>query len=192
MPDYYSEHYQHYHRITFGLDPTSFLSPLADRLSPGACVLDVGCGSGRDLLWLKLRGFNVIGFDRCFELAALAKEKVQCPVVVGDFVHFDFSRFAADGLLLVGALVHVPHESFEDVLLNIAACLEPDGHVLLTMKEGDGTKSDGEGRVFTFWQASALDRLLKGMGFRTEYFCRQPSAVGNQDIWLTYVLTRRR
>lgn len=165
MLDYYSSHYQHYHHITFGLAPSSFLLPFADRFSAGGLVLDVGCGSGRDLLWLKHRGFEVIGFDRCYGLAALAKEHVQCPVVVGDFTHFDFSRFAADGLLLVGALVHVPCECFQSVFLNISACLRPEGHLLLTMKEGHGMKSSDDGREFFFWQVSALDGLLKGMGF---------------------------
>jgi len=31
----------------------------------------VGCGSGRDLLWLKNRGFKVIGFERPKGLAEL-------------------------------------------------------------------------------------------------------------------------
>ena len=53
MPDYYQKNYKTYHEKTFSIDPSSFLDPFAKRLPGDAFVLDVGCGSGRDLLWMK-------------------------------------------------------------------------------------------------------------------------------------------
>jgi len=53
MTDYYQENYKVYHEKTFSIDPSSFLEPLAQRLPAKAFILDVGCGSGRDLLWMK-------------------------------------------------------------------------------------------------------------------------------------------
>ncbi|NPA25655.1 MAG: class I SAM-dependent methyltransferase, partial [Deltaproteobacteria bacterium] len=47
MNDFYQEQAAAYYAATVGIDPTSFLKPLADRLEPGAAILDVGCGSGR-------------------------------------------------------------------------------------------------------------------------------------------------
>jgi len=47
--DYYKENFKEYFDRTFSLDPSSFLAPVAERLSSGATVLDAGCGSGRDL-----------------------------------------------------------------------------------------------------------------------------------------------
>jgi len=38
-------------------------------------VLDVGCGSGRDLLWMKKWNFEVIGFERSPGFAELAGRK---------------------------------------------------------------------------------------------------------------------
>lgn len=38
---------------TYYIDPTVFLKPLVQYLKPGAEIIDVGCGSGRDLRWLK-------------------------------------------------------------------------------------------------------------------------------------------
>jgi hypothetical protein len=52
MSDYYTHHFQVYHARTFSVDPSSFLNPLAAHLSTGSTVVDVGCGSGRDILWL--------------------------------------------------------------------------------------------------------------------------------------------
>ena len=102
-------HPEAYHEATFHIDPASFLRPLAVRLPPGALILDVGCGSGRDLRWLRHRGFRAIGLERSPGLASLARENGRCPVLEADFSVFDFSPLRVDAILLVGAFVHVPH-----------------------------------------------------------------------------------
>ncbi|MGA9179151.1 MAG: methyltransferase domain-containing protein, partial [Desulfobacterales bacterium] len=81
MSDYYQKNYTAYHEKTFSIDPSSFLTPLAQRLPPEAFILDVGCGSGRDLLWMKKRGFEVIGFERSEGLAELARNNADCEVI---------------------------------------------------------------------------------------------------------------
>jgi len=46
MKDYCHVHSSEYHQQVFHIDPTSFFSPLANRLNPGATILDIGYGSG--------------------------------------------------------------------------------------------------------------------------------------------------
>ena len=91
--NYYNENHKEYFDRTFSLDPSSFLAPLAERLSSGAMVLDVGCGSGRDLLWFKNKGFEVIGFEKSSGLAELAMEHSGVEVIEGDFDTYDFNFF---------------------------------------------------------------------------------------------------
>ncbi len=188
MNDYYKLNYQAYHERTFHVDPSSFLKPFADRLPPGATVLDVGCGSGRDLLWLKNRGFAVTGFERSPGLAILARNNSGCPVIEGDFEAFDFSDLVCDALLLCGSLVHISHEHFPEVLDNILESLNTPGWVSLSVKSGRGIRTDELERTFYLWQANDLEKILKEREFEILDFTRSVSATGTGEPWLGFVL----
>jgi SAM-dependent methyltransferase len=114
--DYYQAHSAEYHEQTAHIDPTSFLEPLAKHLQPGSRILDVGCGSGRDLLWFKHRGFDPTGLERSPGLARLARNHSGCDVTTADFETFDFACFQVDAVILAASLVHVPNEKLGQVL----------------------------------------------------------------------------
>ena len=69
-----------------------FLEPMISYLPPEGVVWDVGCGSGRDLRWLKQRGFRVVGLERSPGLARRAAAHAGCRVIQEDFGAFDFFR----------------------------------------------------------------------------------------------------
>jgi SAM-dependent methyltransferase len=188
MDDYYEKNCAAYFARTAPIDPTPFLKPFADRLPAGATILDVGCGSGRDLLWLKDRGFAVTGFERSPGLAALARRHAGCRVIEGDFAEFDFASLALDAVLLCGCLVHFPPGQLPAVLENILKALKRPGWVFLSLKAGRGQKTDQWGRTFYFWQADDLARLLENRGLKILDFSRSVSATGTGEPWLGYVL----
>ena len=190
MSDYYQKNYKAYHEKTFSIDPTSFLAPLAQRLPPEAFILDVGCGSGRDLLWMKNRGFEVIGFEQSEGLAKLARENADCEVIEGDFETYDFSSIFVDGVMLVGALVHVPHERFSDVFKNITASISIRGNVLITLKEGKKDMTDPDGRIFYLWEDPKAREMFDTLGFKVHDFSSAVSKTGSGDLWMTYVLDK--
>ena len=142
--DFYQKKYKAYHEKTFSIDPSSFLEPLVKKLSAEAFILDVGCGSGRDLLWIKKQGFEGIGFERSPGLAQLARENVGCEVIDGDFETYDFSLFLVDAIILVGALVHIPYERFSKVFENITSSISKHGIILITLKEGSEVRTDSD------------------------------------------------
>ena len=190
MSDYYQQNYKKYHEKTFPVDPTYFLTPFAEKLKPGATILDIGCGSGRDLLWFKKRGFKVIGFERSPGLASLAMENVGCEVIEGDFEAHDFSQLSVGAIMLVGALVHLPHSKVPEVLNSVGRALKDDGILFLSLKKGEGNTSDSHGRVSYLWNDGELRDLFKDLGLDvTEYF-QQSSKIGTDEVWIGYVLEK--
>ena len=192
MGDYYQDNCNAYHESTVKIDPSSFLEPVAQRLPPSATVLDVGCGSGRDMFWLKDRGFLVTGFERSPGLAGLARKHSGCRVIEGDFEKYDFSGLSLDAIILVGALVHVPHDRFQSVLENIVRGLKQEGHALVTLKEGRNSQPDvSSGRVFHLWHDEDLRDIFDKLNLTIVDFSRQVSKVRPTDVWLGYVLQKR-
>ena len=188
MKDYYQKNYLKYHHQTVSIDPASFLSPLIRCLSPSSAILDVGCGSGRDMRWLKDRGFQPTGFELSQGLATLARRHSGCRVMEGGFQVYDFSGMDMDALLLVGALVHVPHNQFSGTLSNIVRALKPGGYMLITMKEGEDATQAAEGRIFHLWRDEELRVVFGNLNLKVVDFTRQVSKIRETDVWLGYVL----
>lgn len=186
---FYNIHARDYFNQTIEVDPSSFLLPFAKRLTPESKVLDIGCGSGRDMLWLTERGFNCTGLERSPDLAALARQHTGLLVIEADFEYFDFSRMNMDGVLLIGALVHLPHERFSPVLSNILKALKPGGHALITMKKGQGKQELEDGRMFYLWDREDLSRVFNVNGLICVDYSVQTSLVRKSDTWMSFVLS---
>lgn len=200
MKDFYSENYREYSGRTFSIDPSGFLSPLAAKLGPGAFDLDICCGSGRDLLWLKNRGFRVMGFERSPGLAGLARKNAGCDVLEGDLTSFDFSSIRADAVIFIGALVHIPHADLAAVLRCVTEALKENGLMLITVREGtgaaDGFQSAGAkdgvvtmGELKDYMNISMPDETQRILGV-----AKRPvitTSTGDPDIWnLTFQVAK--
>ena len=188
MQDYYHNNSQDYFDKTIAIDPSGFLSTFVRYLPPRATILDAGCGSGRDLLWLKKKGFDPLGFERSPGLAALAGKKSGCPVIQGDFTGYDFSALAVDAVLLSGALVHLGREELAPVFQNVLKALNPGGHVYLSLKQGRGNSVAPDGREFTLWDDDELRSVFAELGLQVKDFSTNTSAMETGEIWLAYVL----
>lgn len=188
MSYFYEKHSKEYYESTVDLDPSPFLRPFITFLNAGASVFDVGCGSGRDLRWFAIRGYFPVGFELSPSLAELARHHSLCPVLVGDFCSYDFSVHKFDAVSLVGALVHVSSASFPTVLQSICQSLRQGGHVLITVKEGEGRYCAEDGRIFTLWQQHEVEKIFHGLGFEILDFSRCRSQLRSDEYWLGYVL----
>ena len=189
--DYYSTNFQDYYDRTFDIDPSPFLTKLTNQLQKGASVLDIGCGSGRDLLWLKTHGYGPTGFESSSNLAQLAREDSGCLVIEGDFIVYDFSIFKFDALLLIGSLVHLKYSELSHTLENIQDALKIKGLLLITIKEGSGRINSNDGRIFTLWQTEDLEHIFRKLGLQVIDFSRNISAINTVDVWLSYLLRKK-
>lgn len=188
MTDFYHTHYKAYDQRTFTIDPSSFLSPFLKAIPHGASILDIGCASGRDLLWFKNKGFAVTGFEKSRGLAELARKNAGCEVIEGNFESYDFSALSFDAVLASGAFVHIPHDRLFSIIQNIRRALVNNGFFYISLKKGEGEKTDDTGRTFYLWQDAELRALFDRLGLDVLNFQSSESILNAKDVWLGYVL----
>jgi cyclopropane fatty-acyl-phospholipid synthase-like methyltransferase len=190
MDDYYDKNYKEYFDVTVNIDPSGFLFPLYERLKPGSKILDIGSGAGRDIKWFADRGMNVTGFELSPNLAQLSREYTGCEVIEGNFYIYDFSQHNVDALVSVGSLVHVEKENFIRILQSICRALKNKGLMLITLKEGSGTRKNDDGREFILWNNKELLDIFSQCDLRLVDFTRTVSAIRSDDVWLGYILEK--
>lgn len=162
MPDtlhFYNTHASEFIRATVDADVTALYAPFLALLPQGARILDAGCGSGRDSLQFKQRGYRVTAFDGSEEMVRRAAEYSGLPVL-----HLTFSQVAFveefEGIWANASLLHVPLAEMDDVLRRMTRALAPGGIFYLSFKWGEGQKTRG-GRLFSDFTEERLRELLQ-------------------------------
>ena len=124
----------------FAAKPDESLAAYLDEglIAPGR-VLDLGCGPGRNALYLASRGFEVDAVDLSPAALAWAGDRAQAAGVDVRFVCGDVFRLGAAGLtgpydLVVdsGCLHHLPPHRRVSYLDLLDRVLAPGGHLALT------------------------------------------------------------
>lgn len=72
--DYYNNHADNFTASTFNVDMESLYRLFLAELPEGTRILDVGCGSGRDTLAFKNKGYQVHAIDYSEELVTRATQ----------------------------------------------------------------------------------------------------------------------
>lgn len=125
------------------------LSAFLDRLPPGATVLELGCGSGRDAAFMAARGFAVQPTDGVPEMAAEAAARLGQAVPVMRFDQLS-AREEFDAVVASAALLHVPRADLPDILGRIWTALKPGGWHLASYKSGGSDGRDRLGRYYNY------------------------------------------
>nr|MBA2601069.1 methyltransferase domain-containing protein [Actinomycetota bacterium] len=92
-------------RMREGLDPVVRL--VAERVQPGARVLEAGCGSGRVLAFLRELGCRAVGLDFAVEALSEARRRLGAPpMVAGDVTRLPFRDGSFDCVVSLGVVEH--------------------------------------------------------------------------------------
>jgi 2-polyprenyl-3-methyl-5-hydroxy-6-metoxy-1,4-benzoquinol methylase len=176
------------------------LEDLASVVSPGAAVLDLGCGAGVPVTrWLAGRGFAVTGVD----VSARQLELAQRNVPDGTFLKADMTELAFasetfDAVVAFHSIIHVPRTEHPALLERIHRWLKPGGNFLATMTvtEYEGREDDWEGwgapMVWSHYDRNANVAMLRGAGFQIQYAePRTSKGTGDEDETWLWVLARK-
>ena len=144
-------------------DHSPRLDPFLDRLPPGAAILEMGCGDGRDAARMMARGFDVHPNDGTPAMARLASERLGRAVPVMDFAELEAVE-TFDAVWCQASLLHLGEEELTPVLARIHRALKPGGWHWASFKDGAGGGRDDVGRFFSYIPVDRLEAAYRAAG----------------------------
>jgi len=131
--------------------PDTYLVDLVSRwpLCSGR-VLEIGCGTGTNSLWLAEQGFEVLGLDISSDAIAIARRRageagVDCGFEVGDFQSCPLD---GNGFMFIfdrGCFHSMAEEGRSAFVRRTASCLQPGGLWFSLMGNRDDRAPQGKG-----------------------------------------------
>jgi SAM-dependent methyltransferase len=163
--NFYERNAQSYFSATYDLNLQPLWEKLTRNLRKGNLILDLGCGSGRDLRYFFFQGYKVIGLDYSCSLLELAKDYSKQPLVCADFTAVPFKNNTFDAVWALGSLLHVSPNLMPSALLEIRRILKSGAIFFTAMKKGCGEDIDSSGRYFVYYLQDEWQGILKSHGF---------------------------
>jgi ubiquinone/menaquinone biosynthesis C-methylase UbiE len=142
----------------------------------GPPILDVGCGTGRDMAWLESRGAAVVGADLSQGMLALAQSVARGPLLQMDMLSLGLRAASFAGAWCCASLLHLPKRQAPLALAQMRRVLIPHGVLFLSLQQGSGEGWEegpypGVKRFFARYSRRELATLLAQNGFHVIESC---------------------
>lgn len=157
--EYYNKNAAEYAESTLNVDMSNVLDEFVKGLPPGARILDLGCGSGRDSKKFVEMGFHVTAIDGSAELCEIASKTTGLGVRCLLFQDLDYEEIF-DGIWACSSLHHLTREDLQATLLKVMKALVPGGLLFTCFKYGNADFDDERGRHFTCATEDTVPALL--------------------------------
>jgi ubiquinone/menaquinone biosynthesis C-methylase UbiE len=144
------------------------------KLKKKTTLLEIGAGPGRDSLYFRQHGLDVVATDFSEEMIRLCREKGLAALQM-DFHHLDFAAETFDAVFALNCLLHVPKAELEGVLAEIHRVLKPNGLFFVGVYGGQDSEGVWEKdsyepkRFFAMYEDKEIVRIVQRT-FQLEHF----------------------
>lgn len=156
--DYYTEKAKQFFDGTVDVDMENLYQPFLELIPDNGKILDAGCGSGRDTLYFKRKGYSVVAFDYSEEIVRLSTEYTGEQILHMSFEDVDFKN-EFDGIWACASLIHVSKQDICIVFEKLSDALKPKGILYTSFKYGE-TEEIRKGRRFSDYTESTFEQLI--------------------------------
>ncbi len=164
-------------------------------LSPGSKILDIGCGSGRDLANLKKSGFSITGADSSGNMISVAVGKypeLAGKISLSGLPDLPGIENTFNGVLCSAVLQHIPDSNLYESFRRIRELLEDKGIFVVSFPVkypgiDPVTKRDAAGRLFYIRTEEKYRFLIERLGFDLIESSLQDDSLGRNAQWCVQV-----
>ncbi|MDO5786160.1 MAG: class I SAM-dependent methyltransferase [Phascolarctobacterium sp.] len=190
--NYYNANAQDFVQGTVGVDFHITQDRFLAQLVAGACILDFGCGSGRDTKYFLERGYAVEATDGSKELCKLASEHTGISVKKMLFDEL-YAVAKYDGIWACASILHLGWADLVVVMRKMVRAVKGEGVIYTSFKYGHFT-GERNGRFFTDLDEEGLARLLKevgGLEVKELWITGDVRPGRGEEKWLNVLLKKR-
>lgn len=169
-----------------------WIDRLVAGLSPGAAVLDLGCGSGAPIAAeLARRGFALTGVDFAAPMLRIARRNVPgARLILADMRTIDLGR-RFDAVLAWDSYFHLPRRDQAAMIPVFARHMAPGARLLLTTGPAAGEVGGlvgGEPVYHASLDPAHYRRLMAASGLMPLRFRRNDPQTDFRTVWLAEML----
>ena len=189
--DYYNRNVKNFIDGTVSVDFTQIQNVFLKLLPKNACILDFGCGSGRDTKYFLECGYQVDAIDGSAELCRAASDYAGIQVKQMLFQELDeIEKY--DGIWACASILHVKKAGLPDIIHKMSLAAKKNGIIYISFKYGD-FEGERNGRYFTdMTEISMKDLLVKSLELNVEkQWITGDVRPGREDErWLNIILRK--
>lgn len=157
--EYYNKNAEQFVQGTLSVDFTATQERFLSKHSVGTCILDFGCGSGRDAKYFLDKGYQVEATDGSAELCKLASEYTG--ICVKQMLFEEINECEKyDGIWACSSILHLDKRALKDVLKKMAAALKANGVIYTSFKYGD-FEGERNGRYFVDFTQETFGEFIR-------------------------------
>jgi ubiquinone/menaquinone biosynthesis C-methylase UbiE len=175
-----------------------YLDMLIDLLSPGATILELGCGAGVPMTKrLVNEGFKVTGVDISREQLALAEKNVpEAMLILGDMTELEFDGSSFDAVTAFYSITHIPRNEHSNLLHLIFRMLKPGGILVANLGKGnlpDSVEADwlGKPMFFSHYDADTSEEIIRKTGFEIIRAGDEPEMEYDRPVCFRWFVARK-
>jgi cyclopropane fatty-acyl-phospholipid synthase-like methyltransferase len=162
--NYYNENGIEYIKNTINCDMSNLYNLFFKYINPKTKkILDIGFGSGRDMLYFKNKGYDVFGIDSEVSFCNYAKrmglDNVECIKVQDIAYYHEF-----DAIWACASLLHVNKNELNEVFKKCDNALVNNGIMYCSFKYGDFEGIRNE-RYFIYLTEDSFTQYIKNTDF---------------------------
>lgn len=189
MSNYYDVNAKEYIESTINCDMSLHYQKFLKYLPKTGKILDVGFGSGRDMIYFKSLGYDVQGIDTSIEFVKKMKKK-GFNVRLESACELNYCD-EYDGIWACASLLHIKRDELEEVIIKCMNALKDNGILYCSFKYGD-KEIEKDGRYFNYMNEEIICKFFKisNVDIIEIYKTNDVRKDRNCDEWVNIIIRR--
>ena len=186
--NYYNKHAKEYINNTKDVNMKEYYKVFESYLRPNSKILDVGLGSGRDSLYFKNKGYEVVSIDPIKEFCDNGKDIGLDNVIQMSIEDIEYNNeFYA--IWACASLLHLKSNHLVDVFNKCYKALKDNGVMYVSFKYGyfEGVIDD---RYFTYLTEESFTNIINQTNFKIDKLWINEGKLNRDVKWLNVILKK--